>query len=149
MELNLKGKHIFSIARLISKMNVKKEIKDFFKAYTNNAKKKTNATLKLRLALGDLEATAKNVEKVCLENKELDKELSEVQEQQQDLILDIAFFILEKASNGEEEIFKILADMYGVSYEEYKDLGFNEMLESIFKVIKNEEIQQGFLSIFK
>ncbi|WP_195953683.1 hypothetical protein [Clostridium saudiense] len=149
MELNLKGKHIFSIARLISKMNVKKEIKDFFKAYTNNAKKKTNATLKLRLALGDLEATAKNVEKVCLENKELDKELSEVQEQQQDLILDIAFFILEKASNGEEEIFKILADMYGVSYEEYKELGFNEMLESIFKVIKNEEIQQGFLSIFK
>lgn len=149
MELNLKGKHIFSIARLISKMNVKKEIKDFFKAYTNNAKKKTNATLKLKLALGDLEATAKNVEKVCLENKELDKELSEVQEQQQDLILDIAFFILEKASNGEEEIFKILADMYGVSYEEYKELGFNEMLESIFKVIKNEEIQQGFLSIFK
>ena len=149
MELNLKGKHIFSIARLISKMNLKKEIKDFFKAYTNNAKKKTNATLKLRLALGDLEATAKNVEKVCLENKELDKELSEVQEQQQDLILDIAFFILEKASNGEEEIFKILADMYGVSYEEYKELGFNEMLESIFKVIKNEEIQQGFLSIFK
>ena len=149
MELNLKGKHIFSIARLISKMNVKKEIKDFFKAYTNNAKKKTNATLKLRLALGDLEATAKNVEKVCLENKELDKELSEVQEQQQDLILDIAFFILEKASNGEEEIFKILADMYGVSYEEYKELGFNEMLESIFKVIKNEQIQQGFLSIFK
>lgn len=149
MELNLKGKHIFSIARLISKMNVKKEIKDFFKAYTNNAKKKTNATLKLRLALGDLEATAKNVEKICLENKELDKELSEVQEQQQDLILDIAFFILEKASNGEEEIFKILADMYGVSYEEYKELGFNEMLESIFKVIKNEEIQQGFLSIFK
>nr|DAU23954.1 MAG TPA: hypothetical protein [Caudoviricetes sp.] len=149
MELNLKGKHIFSIARLISKMNVKKEIKDFFKAYKNNAKKKTNATLKLRLALGDLEATAKNVEKVCLENKELDKELSEVQEQQQDLILDIAFFILEKASNGEEEIFKILADMYGVSYEEYKELGFNEMLESIFKVIKNEEIQQGFLSIFK
>lgn len=149
MELNLKGKHIFSIARLISKMNVKKEIKDFFKAYTNNAKKKTNATLKLRLELGDLEATAKNVEKVCLENKELDKELSEVQEQQQDLILDIAFFILEKASNGEEEIFKILADMYGVSYEEYKELGFNEMLESIFKVIKNEEIQQGFLSIFK
>ena len=149
MELNLKGKHIFSIARLISKMNVKKEIKDFFKAYTNNAKKKTNATLKLRLALGDLEATAKNVEKVCLENKELDKELSEVQEQQQDLILDIAFFILEKASNEEEEIFKILADMYEVSYEEYKELGFNEMLESIFKVIKNEEIQQGFLSIFK
>ena len=149
MELNLKGKHIFSIARLISKMNVKKEIKDFFKAYKNNAKKKTNATLKLRLALGDLEATAKNVEKICLENKELDKELSEVQEQQQDLILDIAFFILEKASNGEEEIFKILADMYGVSYEEYKELGFNEMLESIFKVIKNEEIQQGFLSIFK
>lgn len=149
MELNLKGKHIFSIARLISKMNVKKEIKDFFKAYTNNAKKKTNATLKLRLALGDLEATAKNVEKICLENKGLDKELSEVQEQQQDLILDIAFFILEKASNGEEEIFKILADMYGVSYEEYKELGFNEMLESIFKVIKNEEIQQGFLSIFK
>ena len=35
------------------------------------------------------------------------------------------------------------------AYEEYKELGFNEMLESIFKVIKNEEIQQGFLSIFK
>ena len=30
MELNLKGKHIFGLIKLINKMNIKKEIKEFF-----------------------------------------------------------------------------------------------------------------------
>ena len=33
--------------------------------------------------------------------------------------------------------------------QEIEELGFNEMLEAVMKVIKNEEMQQGFLSIFK
>ena len=42
MELNLKGKHIFSLIKLINKMNIKKEIKEFFKRATKNDRRKNN-----------------------------------------------------------------------------------------------------------
>ena len=50
MELNLKGKHIFSLIKLINKMNIKKEIKEFFKRATKNDRRKNNLTIKLKLA---------------------------------------------------------------------------------------------------
>lgn len=149
MELNLKGKHIFSLIKLINKMNIKKEIKEFFKRATKSDRKKNNLTIKLKLALGDMENTPVNVNKVFRENEDLAQCFEEVQEEKKDLMLDIAFFIMEKAGQGEQEIFKLLADMYSMPVQEIEELGFNEMLEAVMKVIKNEEIQQGFLSIFK
>lgn len=149
MELNLKGKHIFSLIKLINKMNIKKEIKEFFKRATKNDRRKNNLTIKLKLALGDMENTPVNVNKVFRENEDLAQCFEEVQEEKKDLMLDIAFFVMEKAGQGEQEIFKLLADMYSVPVQEIEELGFNEMLEAVMKVIKNEEIQQGFLSIFK
>ena len=149
MELNLKGKHIFSLIKLINKMNIKKEIKEFFKRATKNDRRKNNLTIKLKLALGDMENTPVNVNKVFRENEDLAQCFEEVQEEKKDLMLDIAFFIMEKAGQGEQEIFKLLADMYSMPVQEFEELGFNEMLEAIMNVIKNEEIQQGFLSIFK
>lgn len=149
MELNLKGKHIFSLIKLINKMNIKKEIKEFFKRATKNDRRKNNLTIKLKLALGDMENTPVNVNKVFRENEDLAQCFEEVQEEKKDLMLDIAFFIMEKAGQGEQEIFKLLADMYSMPVQEFEELSFNEMLEAIMKIIKNEEIQQGFLSIFK
>ena len=149
MELNLKGKHIFSLIKLINKMNIKKEIKEFFKRATKNDRRKNNLTIKLKLALGDMENTPVNVNKVFRENEDLAQCFEEVQEEKKDLMLDIAFFVMEKADQGEQEIFKLLADMYSMPVQEFEELGFNEMLEAVMKVIKNEEIQQGFLSIFK
>lgn len=149
MELNLKGKHIFSLIKLINKMNIKKEIKEFFKRATKNDRRKNNLTIKLKLALGDMENTPVNVNKVFRENEDLAQCFEEVQEEKKDLMLDIAFFVMEKAGQGEQEIFKLLADMYSMPVQEIEELGFNEMLEAIMNVIKNEEIQQGFLSIFK
>lgn len=149
MELNLKGKHIFSLIKLINKMNIKKEIKEFFKRATKNDRRKNNLTIKLKLALGDMENTPVNVNKVFRENEDLAQCFEEVQEEKKDLMLDIAFFIMEKSGQGEQEIFKLLADMYSMPVQEIEELGFNEMLEAVMKVIKNEEMQQGFLSIFK
>lgn len=149
MELNLKGKHIFSLIKLINKMNIKKEIKEFFKRATKNDRKKNNLTIKLKLALGDMENNPVNVNKVFRENEDLAQCFEEVQEEKKDLMLDIAFFVMEKAGEGEKEIFKLLADMYSMSVQEFEDLGFNEVLEAVMKVIKNEEMQKGFLSIFK
>lgn len=149
MELNLKGKHIFSLIKLINKMNIKKEIKEFFKRATKSDRKKNNLTIKLKLDLGDMENTPVNVNKVFRENEDLAQCFEEVQEEKKDLMLDIAFFVMEKAGEGEQEIFKLLADMYSMPVQEFEELGFNEMLEAVMKVIKNEEIQQGFLSIFK
>lgn len=149
MELNLKGKHIFSLIKLINKMNIKKEIKEFFKRATKSDRKKNNLTIKLKLALGDMENTPVNVNKVFRENEDLAQCFEEVQEEKKDLMLDIAFFVMERAGQGEQEIFKLLADMYSMPVQEIEELGFNEMLEAVMKVIKNEEIQQGFLSIFK
>ena len=68
MQLNLKGKHIFSLVKLINKMNIKKDVKEFFKIATKNANKKNTASLKLKLALGELEANKENVNKVFEEN---------------------------------------------------------------------------------
>ena len=149
MELNLKGKHIFSLIKLINKMNIKKEIKEFFKRATKNDRRKNNLTIKLKLALGDMENTPVNVNKVFQEDEELAQCFEEVQEEKKDLMLDIAFFVMEKAGQGEQEIFKLLADMYSVPVQEISELGFNEMLEAIMEIIRNEEIQKGFLSIFK
>ena len=149
MELNLKGKHIFSLIKLINKMNIKKEIKEFFKRATKNDRRKNNLTIKLKLALGDMENTPVNVNKVFRENEDLAQCFEEVQEEKKDLMLDIAFFVMEKAGQGEQDIFKLLADMYSMPVQEIEELGFNEMLEAVMKVIKNEEMQQGFLSIFK
>ena len=149
MELNLKGKHIFSLIKLINKMNIKKEIKEFLKRATKNDRRKNNLTIKLKLALGDMENTPVNVNKVFRENEDLAQCFEEVQEEKKDLMLDIAFFVMEKAGQGEQEIFKLLADMYSMPVQEIEELGFNEMLEAVMKVIKNEEMQQGFLSIFK
>ena len=70
MQLNLKGKHIFSLVKLINKMNIKKDVKEFFKIATKNANKKHTASLKLKLALGELEANEENVNKVFEENEE-------------------------------------------------------------------------------
>lgn len=70
MELNLKGKHIFSLIKLINKMNIKKEIKEFFKRATKSDRKKNNLTIKLKLALGDMENTPVNVNKVFQEDEE-------------------------------------------------------------------------------
>ena len=149
MELNLKGKHIFSLIKLINKMNIKKEIKEFFKRATKSDRKKNNLTIKLKLALGDMENTPVNVNKVFRENEDLAQCFEEVQEEKKDLMLDIAFFVMEKAGEGEQEIFKLLDDMYSMPVQEFEELSFNEMLEAVMKVIKNEEMQQGFLSIFK
>ena len=96
-----------------------------------------------------MENTPVNVNKVFRENEDLAQCFEEVQEEKKDLMLDIAFFVMEKAGQGEQDIFKLLADMYSVPVQEIEELGFNEMLEAVMKVIKNEEIQQGFLSIFK
>lgn len=149
MQLNLKGKHIFSLVKLINKMNIKKDVKEFFKIATKNANKKNTASLKLKLALGELEANEENVNKVFEENEELKEEFASVQDLQRELMFDIAFFIMEKAGEGEQDIFKLLADMYSVPLQEISELGFNEMLEAIMEIIRNEEIQKGFLSIFK
>ena len=130
-------------------MNIKKEIKEFFKRATKNDRRKNNLTIKLKLALGDMENTPVNVNKVFRENEDLAQCFEEVQEEKKDLMLDIAFFVMEKAGQGEQEIFKLLADMYSMPVQEIEELGFNEMLEAVMKVIKNEEMQQGFLSIFK
>lgn len=149
MQLNLKGKHIFSLVKLINKMNIKKDVKEFFKIATKNANKKNTASLKLKLALGELEANEENVNKVFEENEELKEEFASVQESQRELMFDIAFFVMEKTGEGEQDIFKLLADMYSVPVQEISELGFNEMLEAIMEIIRNEEIQKGFLSIFK
>ena len=130
-------------------MNIKKEIKEFFKRATKNDRRKNNLTIKLKLALGDMENTPVNVNKVFRENEDLAQCFEEVQEEKKDLMLDIAFFVMEKAGQGEQDIFKLLADMYSMPVQEIEELGFNEMLEAIMNVIKNEEMQQGFLSIFK
>ena len=149
MELKLKGIHLFSLIRLVNKLNVKKEIGEFLKQYTSNAAKKQVAVTKLKIALGDKENNEENVAEVFEKYPEIKEAFAEYREGNQSFILDITFFIMEKISLGEKDIVKLLADMYVVTAEEIENLSFNEMIEAIKNVIMNEEIQKGFLSLFK
>lgn len=149
MELNLKGKHMISLVRLITKLNIKKEINEFFKLATKNANKQNNISLKLKLALGELENNAENMTKVLEDNAELKEILASVQEDKRELMFDVVFFVMEKISEGEREIYKLLAEMYGVTVEEIEDLSFVEMQKAIMGVVTNKEIQEGFLFFFK
>ncbi len=149
MELKLKGIHLFSVIRLVNKLNIKREIGGFLKQYTTNVNKKQVAVTKLKIALGEKENNEENVAKIFEENKEIKEAFAECKENNQNFILDITFFIMEKISAGEKDIINLLADMYGVAEEDIYNLSFNEMIETIKNVIMNEEIQKGFLSLFK
>ena len=149
MELKLKGIHLFSVIRLVNKLNIKREIGGFLKQYTTNANKKQVAVTKLKIALGEKENNKENVAKIFEENKEIKEAFAECRENNQNFILDITFFIMEKISAGEKDIINLLADMHGVAEEDIYNLSFNEMIEIIKNVIMNEEIQKGFLSLFK
>ena len=149
MELKLKGIHLFSVIRLVNKLNIKREIGGFLIQYTTNVNKKQVAVTKLKIALGEKENNEENVAKIFEENKEIKEAFAECKENNQNFILDITFFIMEKISAGEKDIINLLADMYGVAEEDIYNLSFNEMIETIKNVIMNEEIQKGFLSLFK
>ena len=149
LTMNLKGKHVFSLIRMINKMNIKSDISKLIKIGTTNSKKDMAVTNKLKLALGDKEPTPENVEEILNNNEELKNELALVQENKRQFILDIAFFVMEKAADGEKEIYKLLSDIYCVTVEEIENLSVTEMIGAITNIISNEEMQQGFLSIFK
>ena len=131
-------KHFIGFLEIWGQENYGENIEiDWFKVYNFTSK---YDLLDLREDLEDI---------VFEENEELKEEFAFIQESQRELMFDIAFFIMEKTGEGEQDIFKLLADMYSVPVQEISELGFNEMLEAIMNVIKNEEIQKGFLSIFK
>lgn len=149
MELKLKGKHLFDLIRLVNKMDIKMELVDYFKQYTGNVNKKKAAAIKLKIALGEKENNAENVNLVLAENEELKNEFVAVQETSRELIADVAFFVMGKIADGEKDIVKLLASMYEITEEDFNNLSFVEMVECIKNIFKNEEIKTGFLSLFK
>lgn len=149
MKLNLKGKHIFSLIRLVSKLNLKNDCLKLFKEYGTMANRYNNVSIKLRLALGDKENTEENMANLLAENEQLKNELANVQEEKRVFTMDIVFLVIDKVSNGEKEVISLLADLYGVKAKDIEELTPSELIGAIKDVVMNEEIQKAFTSIFK
>lgn len=149
MELQLKGKHIFSVIRLVSKLNLKNDCLKLFKEYGIMSNRYNNVSIKLRLALGDKENTEENMANLLAENEQLKNELANVQEEKRTFTMDIVFLVIEKISNGEKEVISLLADLYGVKAKDIEELTPSELIGAIKDVVMNEEMQKAFTSIFK
>lgn len=149
MKLNLKGKHIFSLIRLVNKLNLKNDCLKLFKEYRTMANRYNNVSIKLRLALGDKENTEENMANLLAENEQLKNELANVQEEKRVFTMDIVFLVIDKVSSGEKEVISLLADLYGVKAKDIEELTPSELIGAIKDVVMNEEMQKAFTSIFK
>lgn len=149
MELNLKGKHIFSVIRLVSKLKLKEDCIKLLKEYGAIETRYNNISAKLKIALGDKENNEENMTNLLLENEQLKNELANVQEDKKELMLDIVFLIIDKIANGEKEVISLLADLYGVKMKDIEELSPSELIKAIKDVVTNEEIQKAFSYISK
>lgn len=149
MELNLKGKHIFSVIRLVSKLKLKEDCIKLFKEYGAIETRYNNISTKLKIALGDKENNEENMGNLLLKNEQLKNELANVQEDKKELMLDIVFLIIDKIANGEKEVISLLADLYGVKMKDIEGLSPSELIKAIKDVVTNEEIQKAFSYISK
>lgn len=149
MELNIKGKHLFDLIMLVSKLKMKEECLKLFKEYSKLANRKNNCSIKLNMALGDLENNEENMTKILLENENLKKELENVQSESKEYLMDVVFLVIDKMAYARKEILGFLGELYSVKPKDLEELPPSELIEKIKAVVLNEEMQRAFISIFK
>lgn len=101
--------------------------------------------------LKDKEYTKENIQKVFDKDKELEKKYDQLQTKQENLVFEVVYLIIEHIDSAENEIFKLLAEVYKENAEELKnnpELG-EELIPMIIGIIKSESFQKVFSFISK
>ena len=143
----------FLIIKILNKTGLKKEIMDFIKSNKILDKKKKDKYAKLQeVVLQDYpnyyslseEEKLKINEEMLSKHSDLQGEIEEVEEEKQEVMMNLLFSILEKVEVAEEDFYKLIANIKGITIDEAKELDITELFSTLTNIISNESIQKVF-----
>ena len=143
----------FLIIKILNKTGLKKDIMDFIKSTKTLDKKKNDAYKKLQeVVLEDYpnyyslseEEKLKINEEMLSKHSDLQKEIEVVEEEKQEVLMNLLFSILEKVEVAEEDFYKLIAKIKGITTDEAKELDIIELFGTLTNLISNESVQKVF-----
>ena len=143
----------FLIIKILNKTGLKKDIMDFIKSSKALDKKKKDKYAKLQeVVLEDYpnyysmseEEKLKINEEMFSKHSDLQKEIEIVEEERQEVIINLLFSILEKVEAAEEDFYKLIAKIKGISIDEAKELDVVELFGTLTNIISDESVQKVF-----
>ena len=143
----------FLIIKILNKTGLKKDLMDFIKSTKALDKKKKDKYAKLQevvledypnyYSLGEEEKLKINEEMLSKHN-DIQKEIEVVEEERQEVMMNLLFSILEKVEVVEEDFYKLIAKIKGISIDEAKELDVVELFGTLTNIISNESVQKVF-----
>ena len=83
-------------------------------------------------------------EEMLEKHNDLQGEIEVVEEERQEVIINLLFSILEKVEVVEEDFYKLIAKIKGISIDEAKELDITELFSTLTNIISNESVQKVF-----
>ena len=143
----------FLIIKILNKTGLKKDLMDFIKSSKALDKKKKDKYAKLQevvledypnyYSLGEEEKLKINEEMLSKHN-DIQGEIEGVEEEKQEVLMNLLFSILEKVEVVEEDFYKLIAKIKGISIDEAKELDITELFGTLTNIISNESLQKVF-----
>ena len=143
----------FLIIKILNKTGLKKDIMDFIKSTKALDKKKNDKYAKLQevvledypnyYSLGEEEKLKIN-EEMLEKHSDLQGEIEGVEEEKQEVLMNLLFSILEKIEVVEEDFYKLIAKIKGISIDEAKELDVVELFGTLTNIISDESVQKVF-----
>ena len=143
----------FLIIKILNKTGLKKDIMDFIKSTKALDKKKKDKYAKLQeVVLEDYpnyysmseEEKLKINEEMLNKHNDLQGEIEGVEEEKQEVLMNLLFSILEKVEVVEEDFYKLIAKIKGITTDEAKELDIVELFGTLTNIISNESVQKVF-----
>ena len=143
----------FLIIKILNKTGLKKDIMDFIKSTKALDKKKKDKYAKLQeVVLEDYpnyysmseEEKLKINEEMLSKHNDIQREIEGVEEEKQEVLMNLLFSILEKVEVAEEDFYKLIAKIKGISIDEAKELDITELFSTLTNLISNESVQKVF-----
>lgn len=143
----------FLIIKILNKTGLKKDLMDFIKSTKALDKKKNDAYKKLQevvlkdypnyYSLGEEEKLKIN-EEMLEKHSDLQGEIEAVEEEKQEVLMNLLFSILEKIEVVEEDFYKLIAKIKGITTDEAKELDVVELFGTLTNIISDESVQKVF-----
>ena len=143
----------FLIIKILNKTGLKKDLMDFIKSTKALDKKKNDAYKKLQeVVLKDYpnyyslseEEKLKINEEILEKDNDIQGEIEGVEEEKQEVLINLLFSILEKVEAAEEDFYKLIAKIKGISIDEAKELDVVELFGTLTNIISDESVQKVF-----
>ena len=94
-------------------------------------------------SLGEEEKLKIN-EEMLEKHSDLQGEIEGVEEEKQEVLMNLLFSILEKIEVVEEDFYKLIAKIKGISIDEAKELDVVELFGTLTNIISDESVQKVF-----